>query len=191
MNLFGKNLGMMEARLDLVKHADPALAPRVLHVVQGQVGVTQDPGVVFTAVVGSCVVVGLCDPVAKVGGVAHFLFPGGEEYERHEARFGFPAMASLIRQLVRLGAKKNQLQAKLFGGAKMHDGQRDVGLRNAEFATHFLHEQKVTLVDQSLGGVQVRRIRYTPTQGSSTVILLNDGMPHETLVPFGSNISHL
>lgn len=186
----GLDLGMSKAQLDLAFRVDAELAPRVLHVVQGQVGITEDPGIVFAAVVGSCVILCLCDPVAKVGGMAHFLFPGGEQCELHEARFGYPAMASLIGKLVKLGAKEERLQAKLFGGAKMHDGQRDVGKRNAEFAIHYLQEQKVTLVDQSLGGAQVRRIRYSPTQGISSESLLNDGMPHETLVPFGRNSNH-
>jgi chemotaxis protein CheD len=154
------------------------------HVVPGKVGVSGQPDMVFTAVLGPSVVVCIYDPVAKVGGMAHFIFPGGEEYDPHETRFGGQALAVLISELIELGACVTRLEALLYGGAKLHDGRRDIGKRNIEFALSFLAREEIAVVGHGFGGDQVRRVRFSLMTGEAEEVFLSQGLPHETLTFF-------
>ncbi|WP_022702838.1 chemotaxis protein CheD [Pseudorhodobacter ferrugineus] len=156
-----------------------AVGRRTVHVVQGQIGVTGDVRIVFTAIIGSCVVVCLFDPVARVGGMAHFLFPGGEAKRLDETRFGPQAIAGLMSGIVAQGGDVARFRACLFGGAKVHDGRRDMGKRNADFAQRYLAEQGVLVVQSGLGGSLMRRIRFSPTDGHCDEVFLSHGQGEE------------
>jgi chemotaxis protein CheD len=156
-------------------------APRVLHIVQGEVAVSMDPRITFMTVLGPCVAVCLFDPEAKLGGMAHFMFPNGEDYALDETRFCNQAIMSLIAQIQEQGGQLDRLQASLFGAAKSHDGGRDIGRRNANSALGFLKRQGLPIVKQGIRGDQVRRIRFSPTTGACGEQSMNDGSPHEAL----------
>lgn len=146
---------------------------RVLHVVQGTVGVTDDPGLRYCALVGASVVVGLCDPIARLGGMAHFEFPGDGE----GGRFAAPALQMLIQQVQTRGGRLDRSEARLFGGAKIHDGAGDMGKRTTDFALQTLRDLGVTVVGADIGTDAVRRVKYAPTLGKSTVVMQVKGMP--------------
>lgn len=152
-----------------------ALGCRAIHVVQGQVGVSGQESIVFSAIIGSCVVVCLYDPVARVGGMAHVLFPGGEAYGQDETRFGQPAISKLISQISELGGAVERLQAKVFGGAKLHDGRRDIGKRNTDFALGFLAQKGILVTERGLGGDQVRRARFSTHDGICEQVFILSG----------------
>jgi chemotaxis protein CheD len=139
---------------------------RRIHVVQGEHYVTGDPDVLLTTILGSCVAVCLRDPKAEVGGMNHFLLPDGRaDGDDQGRRYGVNAMELLINELLRLGARRDSLEAKLFGGARMFDGLSDVGASNAEFAHRFMRDEGIKVVGASLGGSQARRVQYWPTSG--------------------------
>jgi chemotaxis protein CheD len=158
--------------------------PYVLHVVPGQIAVSADPDVTFTTILGASVAVCLYDPVAKLGGMAHFLFPDGEAYSPHEKRFCNQAISSLIEQIKARAGNIQYVEASLFGGAKSHGGQRDIGRRNAGSAVGFLARHDLSVVKQGLGGDQVRRIRFSPSTGACTERSMSDGLPHEALASY-------
>lgn len=171
--------------VDLSLVTGALVARRLVHVVQGQIGVTADKDVAFTALIGSCVVVCLFDPVAKLGGMAHFLFPGGEGDRADETRFGHQAIAGLIAQITALGGDTDRLRAWVYGGAKLHDGRGDIGKRNADFAIEFLGQRSILVAARELGGGRVRRIRFSPTDGIADQLLLSlsdDPIPVDALV---------
>lgn len=161
----------------------------VRHVVQGAVAASDAQNIVYTAVLGAGALVCLHDPVCLIGGVAHFLFPDGSEYGAGETRFGGPALTALIARLIGLGAESARLEAKLFGGAKMHDGRRDLGQRNIAFALHFLEQSGISVLEQGIGGDHVRRVRFCPNTGQCEELLMNAGLSHETLTVFGATNS--
>lgn len=137
-----------------------------IHVVQGDHHVSGDPETVLTTILGSCVAVCMTDPVRGVGGMNHFLLPGGRADGADEGRrYGVNLMELLINDLLRLGAKRDRLQAKLFGGARMFDGLSDVGASNAAFAEKFLRDEGIPVVGRSLGGVEARRVQFWPSTG--------------------------
>lgn len=153
---------------------------KVSHVIQGEYRVSNDPSEVLTTFLGSCVATCMYDPVAQIGGINHFLLPGGAEKSVNSYRYGLYSMELLINDLLKLGAQRDRLEAKLFGGAKMHDGLGHIGDANARFAINFLQAENIRCVSSSLGGVQARRIKFHPTTGRAQQLLLAGDLPPET-----------
>lgn len=136
-------------------------------IIQGDYAVSADPTVVMSTVLGSCIAVCLFDPRAAVGGMNHFLLAGSGTVRSDDLKYGVNAMELLINRLLRAGAERHMLQAKLFGGARMTDHSRDIGKSNAEFALEFLDREAIKCLSQSLGGTQARRIQFTPATGAA------------------------
>ena len=147
---------------------------RPVHIVQGEHYVTEDPEVVLTTILGSCVAACLRDPVAGVGGMNHFLLPGGDPRKGDEdsVRYGVHAMELLVNALLAKGARRERLEAKLFGGARLITGLTDVGEMNATFAEEFLRREGLNHVGGSLRGDAGRRIQYWPGSGRARQVFL-------------------
>jgi chemotaxis protein CheD len=145
---------------------------RRLHVIRGEHFVSSDPAVVLNTVLGSCVAACMRDPVAGVGGMNHFLLPGASEDSRVGLSLGVHAMELLVNDLLRHGAHRDRLEAKLFGGARMIDGLTDVGAQNAAFAERFLRDEGITCLGGSLRGEHARRIQFWPASGRGRQLLL-------------------
>lgn len=143
-------------------------AVRKQNLIQGEHAVSSDSNVVFTTVLGSCVAACMHDPTAMVGGINHFLLPedvGRSAVGDDAMRYGAYAMEMLINDLLKLGARRDRIHAKLFGGARLFDTLGDIGAANAAFAKRFLLMEGITVTGGSLGGVQSRRIEFWPTTG--------------------------
>ena len=153
---------------------------RRINIVQGEQHVDSDPDIVLTTLLGSCVAACLWDPEAGIGGMNHFLLPGVETEARDTSlgaskRYGVYAMELLVNDLLRHGAQRRRLQAKLFGGACMVQGLTDVGELNASFAELFLRTEGIALAGGSLRGSCGRRIQFWPTSGRARQSLLKSG----------------
>ncbi len=154
---------------------DTLAVERKINIVQGQQHVDKDPKVMLTTILGSCVAACLYDPVAAIGGMNHFLLPGerpGYDQKGHSGamRYGAYSMELLVNGLLREGAQRGRLRAKLFGGARMLKGLTDVGSLNADFAERFLREEGIAIVGGSLRGDRGRRIQFWPTSGRAQQI---------------------
>ena len=145
---------------------------RPRHISQGEFAVGDMAGGTITTILGSCVATCLHDPTARVGGMNHFLLPDGCGSNSPVASFGINAMELLINALIKRGAIRSRLQAKVFGGARMIAGLSDVGLKNAGFITDFLRRESILCTGQSLGGVQARRVLFWPENGRARQKLL-------------------
>ena len=148
--------------------ASMALPARKHHVIQGEHAISADPNACFSTVLGSCVAACLHDPDRGVGGMNHFLLADtadGTRVAEEAMRYGAYAMEVLINDLMKLGARRDRLEAKLFGGAKMMDALHDVGAANAAFARRFLADEGIPVIAASLGGRSARRVEFWPTTG--------------------------
>ncbi|MFN3890853.1 MAG: chemotaxis protein CheD [Beijerinckiaceae bacterium] len=134
-------------------------------VLQGEFRVSHDPHVVCSTILGSCVAACITDPNARIGGMNHFLLPGASVGGQDDERYGVHLMELLINGLMSNGAKRDRLEAKLFGGATMLAGLGDIGERNALFARKFLEYEGIKIVNSDLGGSRGRRIQFWPTTG--------------------------
>lgn len=144
---------------------------RRLHVIQGEYKVSSDPHVVISTLLGSCVSACIFDSVARVGGMNHFLLPGDldRRSDRERERFGAHLMELLINALMKAGARRERLQAKLFGGARVVQGLSDIGSKNADFAERYLVYEGIVVAARDLGGERGRRVHFTPTTGRAQV----------------------
>src|ERR1044071_3494438 len=140
-------------------------AARRVHIIQGEWKVLNDPDVVLSTILGSCVAACLRDPVAGVGGMNHFLLPGsgGAMGSGGDAtRYGVHLMELLINGLLKKGARRDRLEAKIFGGAKTIASFSNVGEQNAAFAMEFLREKGIAVFAWSGGGKSGRNLKYCP-----------------------------
>jgi chemotaxis receptor (MCP) glutamine deamidase CheD len=130
---------------------------------------SSDAPVEIKTVLGSCVAACLYDPVAKIGGMNHFLLPSsGSADPIDRQRFGIHAMETLINSLMKLGADRSRLKGKLFGGGNVlaHITRRPtVGEMNAEFAEDFLRTEGIEVVASRLGGETGVEVRFHPHTG--------------------------
>jgi chemotaxis protein CheD len=144
-------------------HAETAAPERRIHIVQGEFAISAEPGDMLTTILGSCVAACIRDPVARVGGMNHFLLPG--EIGAEGVRYGVNAMELLVNGLLQRGARRDRLQATIFGGANVVRGLSDIGAQNAEFAERFFRQESIAFTGGSTGGERARRIQFWPYEG--------------------------
>jgi chemotaxis protein CheD len=132
----------------------------------GEYYITQRDMLIVT-VLGSCVSACLRDPVAKVGGMNHFMLPDrdAEGPLSASARYGAYAMEVLINQLFALGARRERLEAKVFGAARVLPGMSDIGERNAAFAIDYLKRESIRVLAEDLGHDEPGKIYYFAQSG--------------------------
>ncbi len=136
-----------------------------INIVQGEYHVSGESNLAITTLLGSCVAACINDPIAGVGGMNHFLLPGEDTSSPLVARHGVHLMELLINGLLKLGASRHRLEAKLFGGARTMNVLGDYGAANARFAQEFLRREGIAISGGSLGGETGRRIQFWPTNG--------------------------
>lgn len=142
----------------------------------------------ITTVLGSCISACIRDPQARIGGMNHFMLPEDGPARRSAwtegpgglaTRYGCYAMESLINELMKLGARRERLEVKLFGGGKILSSMSDVGGKNIAFAKSFLALEGLTIAAQDVGGGHPRRIMYFPTTGIVMLKYLRSPDVHE------------
>jgi chemotaxis protein CheD len=129
----------------------------------------------LVTVLGSCVAACIRDPIARVGGMNHFMLPGSDSGAWGAAsaslRFGNFAMERLINDILCRGGYRQNLEVKVFGGASMGSSAQ-VGLRNAEFVETYLREEGLRIAAADLRGDHARRIHYYPRTGRARMLVL-------------------
>ena len=132
----------------------------------GEYFATQNGEVLYT-VVGSCIATCMYDRERGVAGMNHFLLPGmvhpDEMLSCEVGRYGMFAMELLIGELIKLGARREGLQAKLFGGGdilRFRTSDGDVTGSNISFAKKFLELEGIPIVKENLGGNGGRKILF-------------------------------
>ena len=139
----------------------------------GEYFVSEDD-IVLSTVLGSCIAACMWDRTAKVGGMNHFMLPGDASRAGTDSdpiglagRYGVFAMEQLINELIKRGARKSNLEAKLFGGGAVlrNFTALNVGERNAEFVLNFLRTEGIRIASQDLLDVFARRVAFFPVSG--------------------------
>jgi len=147
---------------------------RPVWIVQGEQMISGDPETVLATVLGSCIAVCLFDASRQIGGMNHFLLPAGEGAAKDDMKYGAHSMELLINGLLRQGAKRGNMVAKVFGGARMTGRFADIGARNGAFALQFLKDEAISVVAQDIGGTDARNVRFHPVSGRARSMLAKD-----------------
>lgn len=130
---------------------------------------------VLTTVLGSCVSACVRDSTAGIGGMNHFMLPEDADPTSRDAaaamRYGAYAMEMLLNELFKAGARRERLEAKVFGGGAVLANMTmlNIGDRNADFVLRYLQTEQVQIAAQDLRGSLPRRINYFPVTGRVTV----------------------
>ena len=136
------------------------------HIYSGDYHVTSRGDIYIVTILGSCVAACIRDPLAGVGGMNHFLLPGNDDLEaKDNSRYGAYAMEILINELLKMGAKRERLEVKVFGGSDLIDSALAIGSANSHFVLEYLRNEGMKPIVQDLGGKQPRRLHYYPTEG--------------------------
>lgn len=151
-----------------VVRAKPVLSEQVHRIVVGDVFTSPHPSTVST-LLGSCVAACLFDPVAKVGGMNHFLVPDAGDDGPNALRYGVHAMERLINDLLNLGANKRRLKAKVFGASEILKIASGVPQKNANFVFAFLKKEGIPVVGQRLGGERPMQVMFKTDSGQAFV----------------------
>lgn len=128
-------------------------------------------GITIRTLLGSCVAVCLYDAKVRIGGMNHFLLPadtGGGD--RAPASFGVHSMELLINGLMKLGADRRRLVAKVFGGGSVIGGlTTSIGERNVAFAREFLRDEGIQIVAQKVGVTSALSVLFDTGTGTARV----------------------
>lgn len=156
-----------------------------IYIAQCEQAVSNEPGVVISTILGSCVATCLWDPSARIGGMNHFLLPDGPVMGTGMSAFGANAMELLINNMIKKGAERSRLRAKVFGGAEMYRGLTKAGAENGQFVLKYLEMEQIPCDGKSLGGDQARRIEFFAAEGRARQRLVSEA-PIETFAESSS-----
>lgn len=135
---------------------------------------------VLVTVLGSCVAACIRDPGARIGGMNHFMLPeaskDADSLMGAPARYGAYAMEMLINEIVKLGARRGALEAKVFGGGNVLRNltTTNVGSRNAAFVLKFLATERIPVLAQDLENDYARKVYYYPSTGRVRLKMIRD-----------------
>lgn len=130
----------------------------------------------IVTVLGSCVSACIRDSKSGIGGMNHFMLPDGTSSDINNPvsasmRYGAYAMEVLINQLLKLGARRENMEAKVFGGGNVLAGftSINVGERNAQFVRDFLRIEKMRITAEDLNDIYPRKVYFFPRTGKVLV----------------------
>ena len=139
----------------------------------GEVAVPQDPAILVT-ILGPCVSVCLFDPRSGVGGMSHFLLPVPPNDGQPNARYGQWSQEELIRRVIAVGARRERLVAKVFGGAhitkfKTPKNAKSLGRQNWETALRLLEADGIPVLAKDVGKTFARKVIFKTDDVSAWV----------------------
>ncbi|MFM9884007.1 MAG: chemoreceptor glutamine deamidase CheD [Burkholderiales bacterium] len=160
-------------RAGSVRIFDRQLGCDTVRVLPGDYFVT-DEVIGIVTVLGSCVAACLWDEGTGLGGMNHFMLADGgkdDESGGAPARYGLYAMEVLINDLLKGGARRSRMKAKVFGGGRVIRGMTtlNVGDRNADFVLEFLRTENIPVIGQDLREAYARKVAFLPKSGRALV----------------------
>jgi chemotaxis protein CheD len=127
-----------------------------------------DEDMLIMTTLGSCIAACIWDRNARVGGMNHFMLPEGSG---DSGRYGSYAMELLINELLKRGASRLTLEAKVFGGGQVISGMNtmNVGERNTQFVMDYLKTERITVVSKDVLDIYPRKVCFLPSSGKAMV----------------------
>lgn len=151
------------------QYYDQNFGVTVTKLVSGDCYVTNAPDEMMVTILGSCVAACIRDEAHGIAGMNHFLLPGEPGKTSNTvtdaARYGAYSMELLINKMMSLGARKECMDVKLFGGGDVTDSTTLMGSRNTEFVLHFMNKEGLHMSSSDLGGTLPRRVHFYSGDG--------------------------
>ena len=145
--------------------------------------VAREPMRMITLGLGSCVGIALWDPYEKIGGLAHIMLPDSRQFsdKSKPAKYADLAIPDMLAEMLRRGARRNAITAKIAGGAQMFSfpngtlNTMKIGERNTEAVKRILGELKIRIVAEDTGGSFGRTIYFSTVDGQLLIKTINKG----------------
>lgn len=137
----------------------------------GEWSVLRNDGILVCLGLGSCVGIALYDPVKKIGGLVHILLPRSQGNDNsNPTKFASSGIPFLLEEIVRLGAVRTNIWAKMAGGSQMFNikGREDkinIGARNVESAREALKSLGIPIIGEDTGGNMGRTMEFYISNG--------------------------
>lgn len=127
-----------------------------------------DEDILITTTLGSCIAACLWDRERRIGGMNHFMLPEGSG---DSGRYGSYAMELLINEMMKRGASRLTMEAKVFGGGAVISGMNsiNVGERNTQFVTDYLQTERIPIVSRDVMDIYARKVCFLPASGKAMV----------------------
>jgi len=136
--------------------------------------------ILIMTTLGSCIAACLWDRNARVGGMNHFMLPEGSgEGKDASGRYGSFAMELLINEMLKRGANRMTMEAKVFGGGQVISGMNtmNVGERNTAFVLDYLQTERIPVVSKDVLEIYPRKVCFLPASGKAMVKRLAPAHP--------------
>lgn len=141
-----------------------------------QVRIERAPAVLKAYGLGSCIAVAIFDPETGYGGLGHMLLPNRPEktLPGSESKYIDVGIGLMVEELVHAGARRENLVAKISGGANMFETTfqtliNSIGARNAKSARETLANLGIPLVGEEVGGNRGRTVEFDLATGNMMV----------------------
>lgn len=159
--------------LPRIRYFDKHFDRHAIKLLPGEFLATAEDTVLVT-VLGSCVAACLRDKERGICGMNHFMLPATDAAAaaiHMPARFGVHAMELLINDMLKLGARREALEAKIFGAGTVLDGMTlaKIGEKNAEFVREYLANEHIPVVAEDLCGRHARKVYFFLDSGKVMV----------------------
>lgn len=131
--------------------------------------------VIITYSLGSCIGVTAYDPVAKIGGLIHYMLPlskiSPDKAKTKPAMFADTGVPMLLKQVLSMGGEKKRLVVKVAGGSQLMDQNKvfNIGERNYLILRKILWKNNVLIDSEDVGGNFSRTVRLEIGSGQVTV----------------------
>jgi chemotaxis protein CheD len=149
---------------------EPQFGSEAVKVLPGEYFVDTEDILIMTTL-GSCIAACLWDRHARVGGLNHFMLPEGSGDGGDNGRYGSYAMELLINEMMKRGAARTSLEAKVFGGGQVIAGTHsmNVGERNTRFVLDYLRTEHIPVVSKDVLDIYPRKVCFLPASGKAMV----------------------
>lgn len=149
----------------------------------GDLNIAKTPDKLITLGLGSCIGIALIDSINKIAGLSHIMLPDSKAFSNvnNPMKYADTAIPLLVQKLIVSGANKNNLKAKIAGGASMFSFAdkspiMDIGRRNAEAVKSILKELNIPIIAEDIGGNKGRTMIVDPTTASVILRITGEGV---------------
>ncbi len=148
----------------------------------GDCKITKSPNTIITVGLGSCVGIALYDNKKKIGGLAHIMLPDSTQFSNTTNKYKFADLAirELYNEMLKLGAFKNNIVAKVAGGASMFNFSdkkmvMDIGERNCVAVKKQLNDLNIEIISEELRGNRGRTMILDANDGNVSIKTVGEG----------------
>jgi len=144
----------------------------------GEYAVVTDDTLISTVGLGSCIGTVIFDKIKNVSAMSHIMLPNIGDRKDRIGKYADVALPAMMEEMKSKGAMRNQMKAKIAGGASLFafkDDHLQIGDRNSKAVKEVLKEFKIPIISSDVGGDRGRTITYDPQTSDLHIKMVKKG----------------